>query len=234
MFAIYKRELKSYFSSAIGYVVISTFVFFASLFFVIYNIVSDSSNMSGVFGSMMLIYVFIIPILTMRTFSEEKKQKTDQALLTAPISLLSIVMGKFLAAFTVYSIGLSCTVVFAIILAACSTIETWVIIGNIIGMLFVGAALIGIGIFISNTTESQIIAAVAGIFVMLLLFLLGNISSIVQVAWIQNIIEGLSINQRYNNFSLGIFNVSDAVFYLSLAVVSIFLTVRMLEKRRWG
>lgn len=234
MFAIYKRELKSYFSSAIGYVVIATFVFFASLFFVIYNLASDSSSMSGVFGSLMLIYVFIIPILTMRTFSEEKKQKTDQALLTAPVSLIGIVMGKFLAAFTIYVIGLSCTAVFALILAACSTVETWVIVGNIVGMLFVGAALIGIGIFISNTTESQIIAAIAGIFVMLLLFLLGNISSLVQVTWIQNLVDGLSINQRYNNFSLGIFNLSDAVFYLSAAVLFIFLTVRMLEKRRWS
>lgn len=234
MHAIYKRELKSYFSSPIGYVVIATFVFFASLFFVSYNIASDSSNMSGVFGSLMLIYVFLIPILTMRSFSDEKRQKTDQALLTAPVSLSGIVMGKFLAALTIYAIGLSCTAVFAVILAACSTIQAWVIIGNIVGMLLVGAALIAIGVFISNMTESQVISAIASIFVMLLLFLIDNISSLVQSTVIQTIISSISINARYSNFGLGIFNLSDAVFFLSIATLFIFFTVRMLEKRRWS
>lgn len=234
MFAIYKRELKSYFSSAIGYVVLATFIFFASLFFVVYNLVYDTSNMTNIFGSMMLIYVFLIPILTMRTFSEEKRQKTDQALLTAPVSLTCIVMGKFFAAFTIYAIGLSSMVIFALILAAFSNVETWVIVGNIVGMLLVGAALIAIGIFISNLTESQIIAAVASIFVMLLLFLLGNFASFTDNTVIQDIINSLSITQRYNNFSLGIFNLSDAVFYLSIAVLFVFFTVRMLEKRRWS
>jgi ABC-2 type transport system permease protein len=234
MFAIYKRELKSYFSSAIGYVVIATFVFFASLFFVAYNVLSDTSSMTGVFSSMMLIYVFLIPVLTMRSFSEEKRQKTDQALLTAPVSLIGIVMGKFLAAFTIYAIGMSCTVIFALILAAYATVQTWVIIGNIIGMLFVGAALIAIGVFISNLTESQIISAIASIFVMLLLFLMGNFSSITQNTVVQNIINSISINERYSNFSMGIFDLSDAVFYLSLTALFVFFTVRMLEKRRWS
>jgi ABC-2 type transport system permease protein len=234
MHAIYKRELKSYFSSAIGYVVVATFIFFASLFFVSYNIMSDSSSMSGVFESLLLICIFIIPILTMRIFSEEKRQKTDQALLTAPVSLLSIVLGKLLAAITVYAIGLSCTVVFGLILGACSTVEPWVIMGNIVGMLLLGAALISIGVFISNLTESQIIAAVASIFIMLLLFLLDNLGSIIGVTVIQNIISCISINSRYTNFALGIFNLSDAVFYLSIAVLFVFFTVRMLEKRRWS
>jgi ABC-2 type transport system permease protein len=234
MHAIYKREIKSYFSSAIGYVVIATFVFFASMFFASYNIASDTSNMSGVFSSLLFIDVFIIPILTMRTFSEEKRQRTDQALLTAPVSLMGIVMGKFLAAFTVFAIGLSCTAVFGIILAACSTVQPWVIIGNIVGMLFVGTALIAIGVFVSNTTESQIIAAIASIFILLLLYLIGNISSLIQITFIQNILNNISISARYSNFALGIFNLSDAVFYLSIAAIFVFFTVRMLEKRRWG
>lgn len=234
MFAIYKRELKGYFSSAIGYVVIATFVFFAGLFFVGGNIIGDSSNMSGLFGSLMLIYVFIIPILTMRTLSEEKRQKTDQALLTAPVNLLGIVMGKFMAALTIYAIGLSSTIVFAIILGACSSLDTWVVVGNIVGMLLVGAALVAIGVFISSITESQVIAAVAGIFVMLLLFLLDNLSSMIQAPLFQTIIKGISISDRYSNFAIGIFNLSDAIFYLSVAVLFVFFTVRILEKRRWS
>lgn len=234
MFAIFKREIRSYFSSAIGYVVVATFVFFASLFFVVYNIESDSGSVSNMFGSLMLIYVFIIPILTMRTFSDEKRMKTDQALLTAPVSLIGIVLGKFFAALTIFAIGLSSTVIFSIILGASTTLETWVVVGNIVGMLLVGAALISIGVFISNLTESQIIAAIASIFIMLLLFLLGNLASMVSSTVLQNVIKGISISQRYNNFSLGIFNLSDAIFYLSVAVLFVFFTVRMLEKRRWG
>lgn len=234
MFAIYKRELKSYFSSAIGYVVLATFVFFASLFFAIYNLVYDTTSMTNVFGSMMLIYVFLIPILTMRTFSEEKRQKTDQALLTAPVSLTGIVLGKFFAALTIYAIGLCSLIIFALILAAFATVETWVIVGNIVGMLLVGAALISIGIFISNLTESQIIAAIASIFAMLLLYLLSNFATLTDNTVIQNIITSISITDRYTNFAVGIFNLSDAVFYLSIAVLFVFFTVRMLEKRRWS
>jgi ABC-2 type transport system permease protein len=210
------------------------FVFFASLFFVSYNIGGDSATMTGVFSSLMLICVFIIPILTMRTFSDELRQKTDQALLTSPVSLIGIVMGKFLAALTVFAIGLSSTVIFAIILGATSALDTWVIVGNIVGMLLVGIALISIGIFISNLTESQVVSAIGGIFVMLMLFLLDNLSSVIQTPAIQSLIKAISINDRYSNFALGIFNLSDAVFYLSIAVLFVFFTVRVLEKRRWS
>jgi ABC-2 type transport system permease protein len=209
-------------------------VFFASLFFVSYNIGGDSATMTGVFSSLMLICVFIIPILTMRTFSDELRQKTDQALLTSPVSLIGIVMGKFLAALTVFAIGLSSTVIFAIILGATSALDTWVIVGNIVGMLLVGIALISIGIFISNLTESQVVSAIGGIFVMLMLFLLDNLSSVIQTPAIQSLIKAISINDRYSNFALGIFNLSDAVFYLSIAVLFVFFTVRVLEKRRWS
>lgn len=234
MLAIYKREIKSYFTSAIGYVFIAAFVFFASWFFNTYSIFSDSSDMSSIFGNMLLIYVFIIPILTMRTFSEEKHQKTDQVLLTSPVSLTGIVLGKFFAALTIYAIGLCSYVVFALIIGASSTLDTWAVIGNIVAMLLVGAAFISIGIFISNLTESQVISAVAGIVVLLLLFLLDSVANVVKVQFIQNLISSISINNRYQEFALGIFNLSDAVFYLSISVAFVFLTVRVLEKRRWS
>lgn len=234
MQAIYKRELKSYFSSAIGYVVIATFVFFASVFFVSVNIMTDTPNMSGVFSNMMLVYVFIVPIITMRTFSEEKRQKTDQALLTAPVSLFGIVMGKFLAALTVYAIGMSCTVIFALIIGMSGTLDTWVVVGNFVGMLLLGAALISVGVFISSLTESQVISAIATIFILLLLFLLSNFASATSNSTFQAIITSISISNRYQNFSIGIFDLSDTVFYLSMCAIFSFLTVRVLEKRRWS
>jgi ABC-2 type transport system permease protein len=170
----------------------------------------------------------------MRTFSDEKRQKTDQALLTAPVNLTGIVMGKFLAALTIYAIGLFSYVIFALIVGASATLDTWSVVGNIVAMLLVGAAFISIGIFISNLTESQVISAVAGIIVLLVLFLLDTFANVSSVPFINNIISAISINNRYSKFAAGIFNLSDAVFYLSIAVSFVFLTVRLLEKRRWS
>lgn len=234
MFAIYKRELKSYFFTAIGYVVIAAFVFFAALFFTLYNIYGDSASMSSLFSSLLLIYVFVVPILTMKTLSEERKQKTDQALLTAPVGMWSIVLGKYLAALTVYGIGLSSTLIFAVVIKIVSTLDALAVIGSILGMLLIGASMIAIGVFISSLTESQVIAAVASFLVMLFLFLLDSISSVVQNGFFQNVLKYISINQRYNNFSVGILNLSDAVFYLSVMAVFLFFTVRVLDKRRWS
>lgn len=234
MFSIYKRELKGYFTSPIGYAVVAAIVFFASLFFILANIASDSSDMSGLFQSLIVIFVFLIPVLTMRTFSEEKRQKTDQLWLTAPVSLFGVVFGKFLAALTVYAIGLSSTVIFALVLGAAGTVQTWVIVGNIVGMLLLGAALIAVGVFLSNVTESQVVAAVLSIVVLLLLYFFSNLTQLTSNATLQAVIKALSISERYNNFAAGIFDLSDTFFYLSVSALFLFFTTRMLEKRRWS
>jgi len=198
------------------------------------NIVGNTSDMSSLFSNLLFLYVFLIPILTMRAFSEEKRQKTDQALLTAPVSLFSIVFGKFLAAFTIYAIGLSCTVIFGVILGSCATIETFAIVGNIIAMLLVGAAFITIGLFVSNLTESQIVAVIVSFILLLFAFFLENIASLVPVQIIADILANISVSTHYSNFSYGIFSLSDAVYYISVALLFMFFTVRMLEKRRWS
>jgi ABC-2 type transporter. len=234
MFAIYKRELKSYFTSAIGYIVIAIFVAVASFLFYVGNLYSDTSDMSSLFANLMFLYVFLVPILTMRIFSEEKRQKTDQALLTAPVSLFGVVFGKFLAAFTIYAVGLSCTVVFGVILGSCATVDAWAILGNIIAMLLVGAAFIAIGLFVSNLTESQIVAVIVSFILLLLAYFLQNIASLIPVQFIGDILTNISVSTHYSNFSYGIFSLSDAVYYISVALLFVFFTVRMLEKRRWS
>lgn len=234
MLAIFRREFKAYFSSAIGYVFLGVFLFFAGFLFVLSNIFAGSSDMSSLFSSLTFIYIIIIPILTMKIFSEERKQKTDQALLTAPVSITGIVMGKFLSALSVFAIGLSSTALFALIMATVAHVEGFVVLGNIVGMLLIGSALISIGIFISSLTENQVIAAVGSLAIILLLYLIGGITSFFQVDFVQKIVDFVSFLNRYNNFSMGIFNISDAVYYLSIAAVFLFLTTRVLEKRRWS
>ena len=144
MSAILKRELNAYFSSATAYVVMAVFFFFSGLFFNYYCISANSSSLSYVFGNMFYIVLFLIPIITMKTFAEEKKQKSDQALLTAPTSLTEIVLGKFMGAFILYFICCCIFLVYALVISFFSTPEWSVIICTFIGMLLLGAALIAI------------------------------------------------------------------------------------------
>lgn len=234
MTAILKREFQSYFTSAIGYVFLGVFYFFAALFFVSYNLASNTTNTSTLFTTLILTFVVLIPVLTMRLMCEEKKQRTEQLLLTAPVSLFGMVMGKFLAALAVFAMGLASVVLFSLTMAAYVSIDGVVILGNLIGLLLLASALISIGIFISSLTESQIISAVGSIFVILVLYLIGGFSSSVNNKVVAAILSALSVSSRYTNFSMGIFNLGDAVYYLSIAAIFIFLTVRVLEKRRWS
>lgn len=157
MSAVMKRELNSYFSSAIGYIFIAVFYVFAGFYFFATCLLSGYSTLSYVFSNMFAIAVFLVPVLTMRLWSEEKKQKTDQALFTAPVKLLPIVLGKYFAALIIYAISLAIFLVFGLVISCFVTPEWSVIIGNLIGLFLLGAALIAIGMFLSSLTENQVI-----------------------------------------------------------------------------
>lgn len=233
MLAILKREMSNYFTSPIGYIFLAVFYFFSGMFFTSV-LDANTTDITYVFSSLFTVLVFIIPLLTMRSMSEEKKQKTDQLLLTAPVSLGALVLGKFLAAFLMYCIAVAVTVVYSLILAAFASPEWMVVIGNILGALLLGAALIAIGVFISSLTENQLIAAVGSFAVMMFILMIDGFASLIPNTFIAGIVSSLSFMSRYTNFVTGILNISDLLFFLSFAVVFIFLTIRVLEKRRWG
>ncbi len=234
MLAILKRELKAYFASPIGYIFLAVYYVFAGLFFYAICLTGQSANIGAVFSSLFSVVLFLVPILTMRLMSEERKQKTDQALLTAPVSLFGLVFGKFLAALILFTIGLSISVVYMLVLGALGSADWMVFFANFVGMLFMAAALISIGLFISSLTENQVIAAVASFAVMLTLWMLDGISTLVSSPLVQQIFASISISQRYNEFTLGLFDVSNVLFFLSIIAVFIFFTIRVFEKRRWG
>lgn len=234
MSAIFKREFKSYFASPVGYVVLAVFLFFSGLFFYVQSLYAGTSDMSGTFGNMFFILLFLIPLLTMRLLSEERRQKTDQALLTAPVSLFSIVAGKLLSAFAVYGICVSVFILQAIVVSFAATPDWSVIIGNIFGLLLLGAALISIGLFISSLTESMVIAAVASFAVNIVLLLVDMFKSMLSWDWAKNILEFINFNSKYTEMTLGVFSLFSTVFFLSITAMFMFLTVKMLEKRRWS
>ena len=234
MGAILKRELGAYFSSATAYVVMAVYFFFSGLFFNFYCISANSSSLSSVYGNMFYIILFLIPIITMKTFAEEKKQKSDQALLTAPTSLTEIVLGKFLGAFCLYAICCCIFLVYAVVISFFASPEWSVILCTFIGILLLGGSLIAINVFISVMTESMVVAAVIGMGVGLVISMTNYLISLIQVDWIKNILNKINFLSYYENFTYGILSIVDVVFFLSVTALFLFFTVRVLEKRRWS
>ena len=234
MVAILKRELSSYFNSAVAYVVMAVYFLFSGIFFTMICIENDSSNLAYVYGNMFVIILFVIPIITMKSFSEEKRQRTDQALLTSPASLFEIVTGKFLGAFVLFGICSLIFMVYALVISFFTSPDWSVVLCTFLGLLLLGAALIAINVFISVLTESMIISAVAGMGVGLLIYMLSNLSSYITVDWISNIVSKINFLTYYTNFTYGMLNITDIVFFLSVTGLFLFFTARVLEKRRWS
>ena len=236
MGAIFRRELRSFFTNPIGYVVLAVMFCMSGYFFFNFNLSINSADMTNVFVQLFTIVVLVLPFLTMRLFSEERRQKSDQALFTAPVSLTSIVMGKFLATLLLFLIGLSITLVFGVVLAIGKAVPDWtMIIGNFLGLALVGGFIISIGVFISALTESQVIAAVGTLVLSLLLLLVDLVNVLFShFKWLATATEFLSITSRYADFALGLIYYDNVFFFLSLQALFLFLTVRVLDKRRWN
>ena len=234
MGAIFRREVLSYFTSPIGYIFLAVFYAASAVIFSTNSLNTGTTSLDNFFAQLMIILIVLIPILTMRTMSEEKRNKTDQCLLTSPVSLMGIVAGKFLAAFLIYLMGVAITVVYAIVVSAFSSPDWNVIVGNILGLILLGAAFIAVGIFCSSFTENQVVAAVTSFITMVVLYLFTTIGNLIPVEFISKIFSKLSFWERYYKFTYGLFDLSNVLFFISVVVVFLFLTVRVWEKRRWS
>jgi ABC-2 type transport system permease protein len=234
MSAVFKREFKSYFTSPIGYIVLAIMFFFAGWFFTGYNLAGHSTSLSGVYGLMLYVFIIALPILTMRLMSDEKRQKTDQALLTAPVSLTGIVLGKYLAAMLLFLISLSITLVFAIVIAVQVTPDWSAILANFIGLYLLGGTVITIGLLVSSLTESQLLACVGTVFITACLMLIDMLSVSASGSLFSTVISFVSLSQRYNDFAVGVISYNNIIFFISMQVLFLFLTVRVLDRKRWS
>ena len=170
----------------------------------------------------------------MRLFSEERRQKTDRALLTAPVSLTGIVMGKFLAALSVFGLSQAVTLIYQTIFAFNITVDWISYLSCLVGTMLMAAALIAIGLFISSLTDSQIVAAVISIAVSVMLFSIDGFLSGIKIEWVATALEWLSFQGRYYTFIEGLFDIANTVYFVSFAAIFIFLTVRVQESKRWA
>ena len=287
MKAIYKREIKMYFNSMIGYVFIAFFVLITAIYFSIQNIVVLSPDFQNILSNVIMMFLILGPMLTMRLLSEEKNKKTDQLLLTAPVSIPSIVLGKYFAAVTVFLISLLITGIFPVILAFFGTVAVAQIIGTYIGFFLLGSAFIAVGLWVSSITDNQIVSAVAtfaAIFLLLMvqtivkaasgsqvfsLMFAGIIALIIAFYFYYNtknseisitlfiiemavllilyfvkrsIFTGLAgkfammfaVLTRFQNFAMGLLDVSSIVYFISFIAVFLYFTIRVIEKRRWS
>lgn len=234
MTAIFKREFKSFFTTPLGYVILVIFNLFSGIQFWFGTLYSGTVEMSYVFNIFPMLVLAAIPILTMRLLSEERRQKTDQALLTAPVSLVGIVMSKFFAAFLLYVIGVSVTLVYAVVLSFVANPGWSYVLGNYLGLVLLGAALIAVGLFISSITENQLVAAIVSYAVMFFLLMMDTIANLLPGEVISEFLYNLSFQTHYNRFYSGVVAVSDIMFFLSATFIFLFLTTRVMEKRRWS
>ena len=233
MLAIFKREFKSYFTTPIGFVILAVFTFFEGLFFsAIYN--QGAPEVQSIIGAMSTIAIFATPFMTMRLFSEDRRQKVDQALLTAPVKVSGIVLGKFLAALALFALGFALTLVFQLIITTYVTVNWLIYLYALFGILLLGSVMISIGMYISSLTESPIISAALTIGIFMAIMFLGSYASTINIAWLQTATSAISFIDRFNNFTTGILDPTDIVYMLSITGLFIFLTVRSVEKRRWA
>lgn len=234
MFAIYKRELRSYFVSAVGYVFFAIIIALSAVIFSASTLFAATNDVSTYFETMLFVLMIALPLLTMKLFAEERKLKTEQLLLTSPVSIGGMVVAKFLAAFTVYFIAnMLCSIAY-ITLFAYSEPEAGVILGNIIALTLVGAAFIAIGLFVSALTENQLAAAIGTFAIILAMLLLSVLNSFIPVYAVRYVLSWFSMLSRYQNFTDGFFDISAVVYYVSICFVFLFVTCRVYERRRYG
>ncbi len=287
MKAIYKNELKSYFTSMTGYIFVGFMLLFAGIYTLAICLKSGFPSFEYVLSNMSFCFFIIVPVITMKVLSEEKRQKTDQLLYSLPISTTDVILGKYFALLTVLAVPLVIMAFYPVILSAYGTIYFPTAYGALIGFFFMGAAFLAIGLFISSVTESQMIAAGLCFVVLLLNYFISELTSVISSAayvsfmivmivavlagvviylmtknlfasfliggvlvvaaaltyyakaslyegLVKKVMSSVSLFDRFYTFVSGSFNLTEIVFFISVCVLFIFLSVQSLEKRRWS
>ena len=252
--AIFQKEIKTYFTSPIAYVLAAVFLVITGYFF--YGMTVTFSNeclyymqyasryggmpplnlnqqvIRGMFGLISFISLFMIPMLTMRLYAEEKKSGTMELLMTSPLRITETLLGKFFACFVLYAIIIGLTVLYQVILGAYGHPDWGPVFSGYLGALLMGAAFIAVGIFASSLTESQIIAVVLGFGALLLFWVIGS-AAIFTRPGAGKIFSYLSILTHMLPFQKGVIDTKDIIFFLGFVIFFLFVTVKVVESQRW-
>ena len=232
MNAIFKREFASYFTTMVGYIFMAICMLVCGIFFSGSNIVGLSASFNGVVSSVSYAMILVVPILTMRSFAEERKNKSDQLLMTAPVSVLKIVLAKFLSALCVLLATLAVSLIFTVILYAYGNPYWGEILLGYIGLVLLGAVFIALGLLISSFAENQLTACIVTLGLLFLLWLSNSLIPSVQNPVLQSILSALSLYGQFSSFTNGVLNLSAVIYFVSLCALFLFLTVKSVESRR--
>jgi ABC-2 type transport system permease protein len=248
--AICFKELKSYFASPIAYLLLTIFAVIFGFFFsaatAFFSLRSTEMQMMGrsfpmdineliirpLLSNASVIALFLIPMITMRLFAEEKRSGTIELLMTSPVTDLQIILGKFLGALILYCCIVGVAALNFVFLFIYGNPDTKPLLVGLLGLLLQGGAMIALGTFISTTTRNQIVAGGATFAICLLLWVMDWLSAFETAAWAK-VLSYLSIIQHFEPFTKGVLDSKDVVFFLSLTFFGLFLTARSMESLRW-
>lgn len=248
--AIFKRELRGYFTSPVAYALIAIFLVVAGYFFFssvsYYSLLSlqGMSNpylaklnlvdmvISPIIGNICVIMLLMLPVLTMRLFAEEKKTGTYELLFSYPVRDVEVLLGKYCAALCVFTLMIGLTGFYQLILYALGLSEPGVVLSGYLGLFLTGAAFISLGVLVSSLTENQIVAAAVSFGLLLLFWVIGWASSLVGQP-MGNYLEYISLVKHLINFARGVIDTADVAYYLCFTAFFLFLTLRSLESKRW-
>jgi ABC-2 type transport system permease protein len=232
IWAIARRELYSYFVSPIAYVVGALFLVVSGFLFSIILGLSNEASMRSLFGNFAVIFLFIVPALTMRLLAEEQRTGTMELLLTAPVRDSQLVLGKFLGALLLLLGILAVTLIYPLVLIVAGNPDRGPILAGYLGVILQGAAFLAIGLFASSLTQNQVIAALLAFVILLLLWLsdaLGNFTT----GRIGDLFRFLSITRHLDEFPRGVIDTRNILYFLSVIAAALFLTVQSVQARRW-
>jgi ABC-2 type transport system permease protein len=248
---VFKKEMRLYFSSPIAYVVFAIFTLIAGWFFynvfAYYALISMQSAMNPMMGRDMsvtegvvrplfqnisVILLFLLPLLTMRLFAEEKKSGTIELLLTYPVRDGEVLMGKYLAALAVFAGMLTLTLLYPVLVAWVTSLEWGPLVTGYLGLLLQGAVFIGTGVLVSSLTENQVVAGVGTFGILLFLWVIGWAADSAG-GTLGRVLSHVSVTEHFDSFARGVIDTKDVIYYLNLIILSLFLTLRSLESKRW-
>lgn len=233
---IIKKEMKSYFNTPIPYIVVIAFLVFTSVwFFFIQNfVVQNVASLRAYFGVIPIVFIILMPALTMKMWAEEKKLGTIELLLTLPFKDGIVVIGKFLSAFILLCIIMVLTFPIPITLAALGDFEVGEVVGEYIGTLLIGGAGIAIGLFVSSVSTNQITAFLFGLLTLLFFTLVSQVNFLLDLPkWLSDFVNYISLNAHYNSFRKGLVDSRDTIYFFTITVLFLYLNTKVLVFKKW-
>ncbi|MBI2918396.1 MAG: ABC transporter permease subunit [Chloroflexi bacterium] len=228
--AIAKREVRTYFTSPIAYVVTAVFLVVTGYFFAADLLTRQMANLRGFLSPGSFVLLLVTPLLTMRLFAEEQKLGTLELLLTNPVRDIEVVMGKYLGSLFTLLVMLVLTLYYPLLLRMFGDPDLGPILTGYLGLFLLGSAMIAVGLLASSVTANQIVAAVLGLGILILLWVVGSVGT---AGALGSLLDYVALPRHFTDFTLGVIDTKSVVYYLSVAAAFVFLTARSLEMRRW-